>query len=125
MIRRPPRSTLFPYTTLFRSEHVCGGKAPSASLCSSGTAGADPLSYQSAAEGYLLTISCRRALHGRLHVRRVQSMNFKIHLGLHSVLFPGLARRPVHFHVARGGLYYGPVALLFRSFSPRIGLKVF
>src|ERR1041385_9456169 len=24
MIRRPPRSTLFPYTTLFRSE-VCGG----------------------------------------------------------------------------------------------------
>src|SRR5690554_7283749 len=28
MIRRPPRSTLFPYTTLFRSrglEHVCTG----------------------------------------------------------------------------------------------------
>src|SRR5258707_2892528 len=23
MIRRPPRSTLFPYTTLFRSETVC------------------------------------------------------------------------------------------------------
>src|SRR2546430_3903569 len=23
MIRRPPRSTLFPYTTLFRSCHVC------------------------------------------------------------------------------------------------------
>src|SRR5258708_30986307 len=23
MIRRPPRSTLFPYTTLFRSQHVC------------------------------------------------------------------------------------------------------
>src|SRR3712207_6972452 len=23
MIRRPPRSTLFPYTTLFRSEAVC------------------------------------------------------------------------------------------------------
>src|SRR5256885_13081457 len=26
MIRRPPRSTLFPYTTLFRS-HLCGGLA--------------------------------------------------------------------------------------------------
>src|SRR5256885_13080059 len=25
MIRRPPRSTLFPYTTLFRSDHPCGG----------------------------------------------------------------------------------------------------
>src|SRR2546430_7299788 len=23
MIRRPPRSTLFPYTTLFRSDHEC------------------------------------------------------------------------------------------------------
>src|SRR5256885_8311843 len=28
MIRRPPRSTLFPYTTLFRSAH--GGLAPAA-----------------------------------------------------------------------------------------------
>src|SRR5258705_5933897 len=25
MIRRPPRSTLFPYTTLFRSPHLGGG----------------------------------------------------------------------------------------------------
>src|SRR5438046_6968373 len=24
MLRRPPRSTLFPYTTLFRSENLCG-----------------------------------------------------------------------------------------------------
>src|SRR6266542_5078280 len=29
MIRRPPRSTLFPYTTLFRPRHhACGGPAP-------------------------------------------------------------------------------------------------
>src|SRR3712207_6848418 len=28
MIRRPPRSTLFPYTTLFRSEVAPGGRAP-------------------------------------------------------------------------------------------------
>src|SRR3712207_8439839 len=27
MIRRPPRSTLFPYTTLFRSEHDLGAHA--------------------------------------------------------------------------------------------------
>src|SRR2546425_8504140 len=27
MIRRPPRSTLFPYTTLFRSQHRPGGAA--------------------------------------------------------------------------------------------------
>src|SRR5256885_7077203 len=28
MIRRPPRSTLFPYTTLFRSAMVAGGPGP-------------------------------------------------------------------------------------------------
>src|SRR5258708_8437471 len=28
MIRRPPRSTLFPYTTLFRSLAVFGGRRP-------------------------------------------------------------------------------------------------
>src|SRR5256885_9968189 len=27
MIRRPPRSTLFPYTTLFRSAHLAGDRA--------------------------------------------------------------------------------------------------
>src|SRR3712207_7870415 len=29
MIRRPPRSTLFPYTTLFRSRRARGAPAPS------------------------------------------------------------------------------------------------
>src|SRR2546427_8745256 len=29
MIRRPPRSTLFPYTTLFRSRCCCGGLSSS------------------------------------------------------------------------------------------------
>src|SRR2546430_6428370 len=32
MIRRPPRSTLFPYTTLFRSRGAMGGE-PGASRC--------------------------------------------------------------------------------------------
>src|SRR2546430_10282899 len=30
MIRRPPRSTLFPYTTLFRSAAVAAARAPGA-----------------------------------------------------------------------------------------------
>src|SRR3712207_7632733 len=30
MIRRPPRSTLFPYTTLFRSESAAGRRSASA-----------------------------------------------------------------------------------------------
>src|SRR2546430_7067714 len=39
MIRRPPRSTLFPYTTLFRSKEVkkrqkvhCGGNVPTCKI---------------------------------------------------------------------------------------------
>src|SRR5690554_7127094 len=32
MIPRPPRSTLFPYTTLFRSQPVLGYRAPTFSL---------------------------------------------------------------------------------------------
>src|SRR2546427_1530397 len=35
MIRRPPRSTLFPYTTLFRSstcQHRCGAQGPMKAL---------------------------------------------------------------------------------------------
>src|SRR5690348_17743934 len=34
MIRRPPRSTLFPYTTLFRSSRAGGSRTPTS--CSSG-----------------------------------------------------------------------------------------
>src|SRR2546430_12916784 len=33
MIRRPPRSTLFPYTTLFRSERDAGGGLDVAGPC--------------------------------------------------------------------------------------------
>src|SRR3990170_6806673 len=33
MIRRPPRSTLFPYTTLFRSEHTSELQSPDHLVC--------------------------------------------------------------------------------------------
>src|SRR6266480_1518993 len=36
MIRRPPRSTLFPYTTLFRSAPRCGPAAPARWRCRRG-----------------------------------------------------------------------------------------
>src|SRR3989449_8379125 len=32
MIRRPPRSTLFPYTTLFRSEYAAGARSDGADV---------------------------------------------------------------------------------------------
>src|SRR2546421_7969024 len=36
MIRRPPRSTLFPYTTLFRSHSTATMKRGCAAICASG-----------------------------------------------------------------------------------------
>src|SRR3989442_9032460 len=36
MIRRPPRSTLFPYTTLFRSISAARARAPASQLASAG-----------------------------------------------------------------------------------------
>src|SRR3712207_6985636 len=42
MIRRPPRSTLFPYTTLFRSHAVAGGRVAVARLADGAQHG-DPL----------------------------------------------------------------------------------
>src|SRR2546430_5479630 len=36
MIRRPPRSTLFPYTTLFRSNCVSAARSPLCEYCASG-----------------------------------------------------------------------------------------
>src|SRR2546430_14167781 len=39
MIRRPPRSTLFPYTTLFRSHRRLGAATPSAASCRLGCPG--------------------------------------------------------------------------------------
>src|SRR2546429_5789133 len=39
MIRRPPRSTLFPYTTLFRSRWWTGTTTARATACSRGRAG--------------------------------------------------------------------------------------
>src|SRR3712207_7974603 len=40
MIRRPPRSTLFPYTTLFRSGDGSGGSPGTPRRCGVGTAAA-------------------------------------------------------------------------------------
>src|SRR5256885_13175506 len=42
MIRRPPRSTLFPYTTLFRSIAVLTGRPPSSLSLAAGKIDAPP-----------------------------------------------------------------------------------
>src|SRR5258708_38194955 len=42
MIRRPPRSTLFPYTTLFRSSPVAGAEDPLARMPNFNSTGVPP-----------------------------------------------------------------------------------
>src|SRR3712207_7596045 len=53
MIRRPPRSTRFPYTTLFRSEHSGRGQEQ-------GHDGSSPTVERSRSHGAGLTPRCRR-----------------------------------------------------------------
>src|SRR5256885_3566461 len=47
MIRRPPRSTLFPYTTLFRSQDLCPGPGE----CAPGRGPARRAAHDSAGKG--------------------------------------------------------------------------
>src|SRR5258708_16599802 len=64
MIRRPPRSTLFPYTTLFRSCSRCARTRATASSCSrSGVSCATKCSRR----------ACRRLKRSEEHTSELQS----------------------------------------------------
>src|SRR2546425_4445722 len=52
MIRRPPRSTLFPYTTLFRSCETSGSNCRDESLSCSFSSASRSWSYSLASVGY-------------------------------------------------------------------------
>src|SRR3712207_9593300 len=67
MIRRPPRSTLFPYTTLFRSdiESINVLTGPSAEAL-----------YGSAAANGVIMINTRRGAEGKVSVAVSSSMEF-------------------------------------------------
>src|SRR2546426_2854617 len=59
MIRRPPRSTLFPYTTLFRSHYfACGAAADENNACSCFHDAHQPL-------GNIRIRQCQAAIHGK------------------------------------------------------------
>src|SRR5258707_10377914 len=54
MIRRPPRSTLFPYTTLFRSRGACGDAFTGKLVGGSETPGAVDNDANAEADGFAL-----------------------------------------------------------------------
>src|SRR5580700_6757745 len=62
MIRRPPSSTLFPYTTLFRSRPgICGPEAPGRRLVR-GSASAAPSTLRPRSEEHTSELQSRRDL---------------------------------------------------------------
>src|SRR6266581_3541641 len=69
MIRRPPRSTLFPYTTLFRSPHCSTGskKPAAASTCCSTMPRSEEHTSELQSPVHLV---CRLLLEKKKHERR-------------------------------------------------------
>src|SRR2546421_7901511 len=70
MIRRPPRSTLFPYTTLFRSRDCAARKRPATRATP-----ARPSAATSAASAWIAaeTVRCRSANRSEEHTSELQS----------------------------------------------------
>src|SRR2546421_8713878 len=91
MIRRPPRSTLFPYTTLFRSRaaraHELRRPAPGAPAVRDGARGEDPLLRAAALRSEEHTselqsrsdLVCRLLLEKKKKKKRKEEKNTKIH----------------------------------------------
>src|SRR2546430_7474066 len=76
MIRRPPRSTLFPYTTLFRSPPSCLSKITSFATLSrhSGALAVDLGSFPLAA-GHYRSATVSRAARSEEHTSELQSQS--------------------------------------------------
>src|SRR3712207_7743483 len=72
MIRRPPRSTLFPYTTLFRSSGPTARARPRCSTCSPASTSPTPAPGPSTASRWA---SCRRS---EEHTSELQSRQYLV-----------------------------------------------
>src|SRR5258705_8369822 len=97
MIRRPPRSTLFPYTTLFRSRHGF----PDRGIAQAGTRPASAW-------------PCRR-------VDRESTRLNSSHLGISYALFRFEKKQPLHRVIVAGGVEAEPHAGYPARGVPRLG----
>src|SRR2546429_4627683 len=101
MIRRPPRSTLFPYTTLFRSLPAAGGNDRAVAALSAGDAAERDL--------HGLALAARggqgRAPRSEEHTSELQSrLHLVCRLLLEKKTSPACPRSPI----SRCGLRYAP-----------------
>src|SRR2546429_4034303 len=99
MIRRPPRSTLFPYTTLFRSPTLSGTPANWSARLPDQTRGRRSEEHTSELQSRLHLV-CRLLLEKKKNIRRVAA-----HIPCHVMLAHTDDLRPVHrrppTHLAR------------------------
>src|SRR2546430_13458610 len=70
MIRRPPRSTLFPYTTLFRSQRDAGGNGANAEARAGGVARRPPAPFGADERAHR-----RRSQRSEEHTSEIQSQS--------------------------------------------------
>src|SRR3712207_7650801 len=91
MIRRPPRSTLFPYTTLFRSPGEALGRrgaqgqpfvegAPGHEHGAPGAAHAVPVAVEDRSEEHTSELQSRQYLVCRLLLEKKKRINYQIYL---------------------------------------------
>src|SRR5438034_3818250 len=73
MIRRPPRSTLFPYTTLFRSEHVAPHRELGVLLTQPGQLGPLILAQRTVALTAAAPVSVHPVARSEEHTSELQS----------------------------------------------------
>src|SRR2546427_3260321 len=81
MIRRPPRSTLFPYTTLFRSHgdrrhrHVVLGRGAPGLSCPGGQAGLRPAVRTDTKRAWCPLFLCKVGARSEEHTSELQSQS--------------------------------------------------
>src|SRR3712207_8918986 len=80
MIRRPPRSTLFPYTTLFRSLAAVGRRRPRRGAVPAGLPGPDRhlAGAQPAADAGAAARGVRRGVRSEEHTSELQSRQYLV-----------------------------------------------
>src|SRR3712207_8994491 len=93
MIRRPPRSTLFPYTTLFRSGWL------HLSCCS------QMLSRDEA------HIGIRHSMLGRVILQRFEPLLYRVAQAEFQVLLPGLDRKSTRLNSSHANISYAVFCL--------------
>src|SRR3712207_8619722 len=80
MIRRPPRSTLFPYTTLFRSHLLGLAEHPPRRHAEDGGAGGEPVAAEELAQRFAQHVRLLEgdALRSEEHTSELQSRQYLV-----------------------------------------------